>query len=395
MNEKPPLLSPLQRRLSAGALTCVAVAVIIAAIVALLWAAGWFVNVFSMVLWPLVIAAILSLLLRPCVRFFEKRLRLGRTLSILLLFVLALVGAFAVVAWILPVFLRQLVEFVHTLPVLVQNAQAYIHERWPDLGESVRHFLSVPWVQNLLNELPPLTKPMMNLSSVAFAKAGQTLVTLIAMGTGAALLPIYLFYFLDSDSDLTDEFGSQLTFLPPKVREDIVFLIREFRHLVLSFFRGQMLIGLIMGVLYGAGFQVAGLRFGLFLGLCLGFLNIIPYLGTITGVLFILPLSFFQTDGGWPVLLGVIGVFAVVQVLEGYYLTPKIMGKQTGLHPMLVIVSILFWGIALNGILGMVLAIPLTAFLITFWHLLRERYLPRYAADENLLAPPTVSDTKN
>jgi len=71
----------------------------------------------------------------------------------------------------------------------------------------------------------------------------------------------------------------------------------------------------------------------------------------------------------------------LVQLLESYLLTPKIMGEKTGLHPLLIIISILFWGVALGGILGMVLAVPLTAFLLTFWHLVRTRYLPNYAPE--------------
>jgi predicted PurR-regulated permease PerM len=68
-------------------------------------------------------------------------------------------------------------------------------------------------------------------------------------------------------------------------------------------------------------------------------------------------------------------VFTIVQMIEGYLLTPKIMGERTGLHPMVIIVAVFFWGSALNGIAGMILAIPLTAFLVVFWRLAKERYI--------------------
>ena len=74
-------------------------------------------------------------------------------------------------------------------------------------------------------------------------------------------------------------------------------------------------------------------------------------------------------------LIGVIVVFLIVQMIEGYVLTPKIMGDRTGLHPMVIIFAIFFWGSALSGIMGMILAIPLTAFLVVFWRLARERYI--------------------
>ena len=111
------------------------------------------------------------------------------------------------------------------------------------------------------------------------------------------------------------------------------------------------------------------------IGLVLGFLNIIPYLGSIIGLSISLPLSYFQTGGGLGRLLAVLIVFAVVQLIESYVLTPKIMGDRTGLHFMAIIIAIFFWGAALGGILGMILAIPLTAFLASLWRLAKEKYI--------------------
>jgi predicted PurR-regulated permease PerM len=82
-----------------------------------------------------------------------------------------------------------------------------------------------------------------------------------------------------------------------------------------------------------------------------------------------------QPGGGWDRVGFVLIVFAIVQLIEGYLLTPKIMGQRTGLHPMAIIVAIFFWGAALSGILGMILAIPLTAFLVVFWRLAKEKYV--------------------
>ena len=107
----------------------------------------------------------------------------------------------------------------------------------------------------------------------------------------------------------------------------------------------------------------------------LGFLNIIPYLGSMIGLAIGLPLAYFQQGGGWSLLAGVLIVFAIVQLIEGYLLTPRIMGERTGLHPMAIIFAVFFWGSALQGILGMILAIPLTAFLVVLWRLAREKYI--------------------
>jgi predicted PurR-regulated permease PerM len=142
-----------------------------------------------------------------------------------------------------------------------------------------------------------------------------------------------------------------------------------------AFFRGQLIIAFLQGVLFAVGFSLAGLRYGFVIGLGLGFLNIIPYLGSIVGLSIALPVAYFQEGGGGDTLLWVLGVFAVVQLIEGYVLTPKIMGNRTGLHFMAIIVAVFFWGVALGGILGMILAIPLTAFLVSFWHLAKEKYI--------------------
>jgi predicted PurR-regulated permease PerM len=144
---------------------------------------------------------------------------------------------------------------------------------------------------------------------------------------------------------------------------------------MVAFFRGQLVIASIQGLLFAVGFSLAGLKYGAVIGITLGFLNIVPYLGNIIGLGTALPIAFFQTGGGLGRIAAVLAVFVLVQSIEGYFLTPKIMGDRTGLHPVVIIIAIFFWGTALSGISGMILAIPLTAFLVVFWRLAREKYV--------------------
>ena len=128
--------------------------------------------------------------------------------------------------------------------------------------------------------------------------------------------------------------------------------------------------------------MTSGLKFGIALGLLFGLLNVVPYLGSIVGIFTTLLVAYLQPmgiaeTGDWKILMGCGISFAVVQFIESYYLTPKIMGQQTGLHPVVVIVSIFFWGTALGGILGMIFGIPLTAFFIIAWRLLCRKYFTR------------------
>jgi predicted PurR-regulated permease PerM len=190
---------------------------------------------------------------------------------------------------------------------------------------------------------------------------------------------VYLIFFLLADrSSFRNWEGEVFPFLKPETRRDVVYLGKEFVRLVVTFFRGQLIIAAAQAILYALGFQLAGLRYGFILGLTLGLLNLIPYLGGIVGLGVALPLALFQEGGGWWLVAVIVGVFSLVQAIEAYLLTPRIMGDRTGLHPMAVIVAIFFWGTALDGILGMILAIPLTAFLVVAWRLARERYISEW-----------------
>jgi predicted PurR-regulated permease PerM len=219
-------------------------------------------------------------------------------------------------------------------------------------------------------------------SAAVIKSAWSGLLGFFAQMTYLAVIPIYLFYFLSSNRNLIDDLEKELSFLSDSVKEDVIFLIREFVSILVSFFRGQLLIGLLMGVGYAIGFSISGLKFGITLGLLFGLLNIVPYLGSIVGIVTALLVSYLQPggiaeSGEWNVLIGCGISFVIVQVIESYYLTPKIMGQQTGLHPVVVMVSIFFWGTALGGILGMIFGIPLTAFIIIAWRLLCRKYFHR------------------
>jgi predicted PurR-regulated permease PerM len=187
--------------------------------------------------------------------------------------------------------------------------------------------------------------------------------------------PIYFAFFLMADTVHVGNLERNLPFLKKDTRDDVLYLFKEFINIVVAFFRGQLIIAFLQGLLFAIGFTIVGLKYGFVIGLTLGFLNIVPYLGNIVGLGTALPLAFFQDGGGIVRVLAVLIVFIAVQMIEGYLLTPKIMGDRTGLHPVVIILAIFFWGAALNGIMGMILAIPLTAFLVVFWRLARDKYM--------------------
>ncbi len=395
------LLTKTQRRLGGAAVACLSVAVILLFVLGSFKLVGLFLTTFSGVLWPVIIAVILSLLLEPVCSWIERRLRFPRILAIVTLYLAVLVVCGTLAIILLPVAFHQLSEFVKSLPELWHNmttcAQSHIDGPIREKLESLK--ILPPPAAPFQTDAPPETadysgefmawlKSLVGLTLPTLAQAGEHLQAFFAKVAGVAILPIYLFYLLAMRRDFSEDLRRQTGFLPPSLREDLTFLFQQFMNIIVSYFRGQILVGLILGVILATGFTVAGLKFGLVIGLAMGLLNVIPYLGSITGIAVALPVAYFQQPGGGlSTLLCVIGVIAGAQFLEGNFITPRVMGQKTGLHPMVIIFSIFFWGAAFEGILGMILAVPLTAFFVVFWRLLKTKYLPERTAGASLTQP--------
>ncbi len=374
MPTNPHLLTDGQRRLVGFATAFFALMASAGLLGAAFWVLAWAVGRFSGVLWPLALAGIVALILRPAVDLLEHRLHLRRLAAVIVLYVLFLLAAGGLALLVVPPLVRQVLDFVSYLPSFWQRVVAYAQQHYPEWIALARRYADNPAVRNALHALAGELQSFLGQVMPSLRAAGAGVLALFSFATGLAIIPIYLFFFLLSRAEPTSKLADHLPFLSPGVREDVVFLAREFVGIVISFFRGQILIGLIMGVLLAAGFTLVGLRFGLIIGLALGVLNIVPYLGTIVGLAVVLPLAFFQPDGGWALVGLALLVKIIVQAVEGWFLTPKIMGGRTGLHPVVIIVAIFFWGAALGGVLGMVLAVPLTAFFVTAWRLLKRKY---------------------
>lgn len=372
--ENSPFLSGTQRRLLAFALGLFAVTSIFALLAFFIVVLGRLVGFFSGILWPLAVAGVLAMILRPVVDLLEKRYRGRRALAVSVLYAVFILFVAAVLVMAIPPLVAQVLDFIAFLPTFWAKASVYVKEHYPSWVDLWDRVYAYPAVQSLVESVQAELSKLPSLIVPSLKAISQGVLSLFAFSTHLAIVPIYLFFFLLVRRDLTEGLPNHLPFLQPRVREDVVFLVREFINIVISFFRGQLLIGLTMGVLLAIGFSVIGLKFGFFIGLTLGVLNIIPYLGTIIGLVVALPLAFFQPGGGMTLVGLVVLVKIVVQNIEGWFLTPKIMGERTGLHPVVIIVAIFFWGTALGGILGMILAIPLTAFFVTAWRFVKWRY---------------------
>lgn len=376
MSDQPErrLLTDGQRKVIGLALTLFALLVTAAFFVIGFIALGRMASFFSGVLWPLALAGVLALILRPVVEIAEHKLKIKRLAAVIVLYGLFVILLASILLLLVPPVVEQIINFIGYAPELWENVNAYATRAYPEWIALVQRQLENPAVKRVVDTLGAEINALFSHALPSLKAAGVGVLGVFGFVAHLAIVPIYLFFFLLSRSAPTSNLAEHLTFVSHSVRDDIIFLIDEFLSIVVSFFRGQILIGLIMGALFALGFTLVGLKFGLAIGLALGVLNIIPYLGTIIGLSVALPLAFFQPEGGWQLLGMVVLVQIVVQNIEGWYLTPKIMGDRTGLHPVTIIVAIFFWGTAFGGVLGMLFAIPLTAFFVTLWRLLRKKY---------------------
>jgi predicted PurR-regulated permease PerM len=367
-------LTERQSKAVAAAVTILSVVVILAAVAGFFWLIAWFLRSFSGVFLPLAVGAVAALVFRPYYDWLCQKIHLPRPLALVVVFLSMLVPVGAFLWFFGSLIVEQLVDLVAQIPEWSRGIWEYVRERWPRVVEYLQTHPAGQRLQEVIQSQGDTLVQGLQVFGQGALSAGAGLLRGIGSIFSWAVLPVYFAFFLMANPGSLDS-AQLLPFLKPETRKDVMYLIHEFVDIVVAFFRGQLIIAFLQGILFALGFSVVGLKYGFVLGLALGFLNVIPYLGSILGLSVAMPLAFFQDGGGVSTLIAVAVVFVVVQLIEGYVLTPKIMGERTGLHFMAIIVAIFFWGSALGGILGMILAIPLTAFLASLWRLAREKYI--------------------
>ena len=357
------------------ALTGLALATVIALVVGGVWGLSRLLDVLSPVLWPLAIAAVLACLLSPLVDFFERR-KTPRVRAIILVFVLAFAVVAGVLASVIPQVVIETQQLAKKVPEYSQRLQNRIQGFIAQPPEFLRRFWpappagdasdtgaanppGTPGAPNLANATDWLT---VNLPLMGSWLLGQLAKVASGFGmlAGLVLIPVYTFYFLLEKRGIEGHWREYLPVRDSSAKEEIVFVIESISQYLVAFFRGQVLVAMCDAVLYTIGFLVVGVNYAFLLGFVAVFLTMIPFLGAIVICLTALTLAFVQY-GDWAHPLMVLGVFAVVQSLEGLFISPKIMGNRVGLHPLVIIIAVMTGTTVLGGILGGVLAIPLAA----------------------------------
>jgi predicted PurR-regulated permease PerM len=386
------MISPTERqaRIIWLAATGFAVAVLIFLLALLVWGLGKVLDILSPVLWPLAVAGVLAYLLDPVVDWFEKR-GLSRARAIVAVFVLALVIVGSLFGSVVPQIIKETRDLVVRVPYYAQKLSKKIEERLTN---------PPPWVQRLLpaetqppsgprsdaemqNYSPPATNqtgtngPAFSglvdkhtLEKAASGAAGFVRAaglwlfgrvgTWFGILTGLALIPVYAFYFLLEKERISSQWSKYLPMSDSSFKDELVFIIRSINEYLIAFFRGQVLVAICDGIMYAIGFLIIQLPYAILIGAAAIVLTIIPFLGAIIICVVSLIIA-IVTFGDWlhPVL--VLVVFGIAQTLEGLVISPKIMGGRVGLHPLTIIIAVMAGTTLLGGLLGGILAIPLTA----------------------------------
>ncbi len=340
------------------------------------------VRYLADVLIPFAVALLLAYLLNPIVNALDSRIN-RRALSVFI----TVFGSGVVAGSLGLVLVFVGVKEVSSLQGLVHDlVRTPTAEDVRGVGAAFQEFVdsqSNETVKGLLTEFKEQIvshrdEYVESLQPLALAKKAVRLIapSLVGLVTGAASfiigltgLVVVLLYliFLLIDYPLMSK--TWRGFLPPAYREDIIGFLDEFGLAMSRYFRGQLIVAMIVGILFAIGFKLVGLRMAILLGLAIGMLNMVPYLQTV-GLIPALLLGLVRglEAGGcvWSAPLLVILVFAVVQTIQDAVLTPNILGKTVGLRPVVLLLGIFIWG-KLLGFLGLVLAIPLTCLGLAYY----------------------------
>jgi len=173
-------------------------------------------------------------------------------------------------------------------------------------------------------------------------------------------VPIYLFFLLNEKPRIQQRWKEYLPLRASPFRDEVAEVLSEINRYVTAYFRGQLLVCLVDGILIGVALTIFGLNFAPVIGAMVVVLTMIPYIGIIICWVPAVLIAAFQW-GDWTHPIIVTLIFIVIQNLEGIFYAPRIVGNYVGLHPMTVIVSIFAWGLIIGGIIGPLLAVPLTA----------------------------------
>ena len=336
----------------------------------------------SGVLLPFFLAWLIAYLIYPLVSFFQHKLRLkNRIISIFCaLFTLSVIGSVAFYLLVPPM----IQEFLRVKDLLIEYfSTTHTASNVPTtLSEFIRqnidlHILEQMFSQeNILDALKVTVPKLWSLIS-------ESINLLFGFFTVFLILLYIVFILLDYES--ISEGWAHL--MPKKYRKTVTGILNDVKDGMNRYFRGQALVALCVGILFSIGFLIIDFPLAIGLGLFIGALNMVPYLQIIGFVPTIMLAILKAADTGdnfWIIIASATAVFIVVQIIQDGYLVPRIIGKITGLNPAIILLSLSIWG-SLMGMLGMIIALPLTTLMLSYY----QRYIIN---QENIYKAETTED---
>lgn len=310
-----------------------------------------FVWMLKDVLTPFIIGFVVAYLLNPLVVFLEKH-KCRRWVASLIILLAFVITVFVVMTLVLPIAYKQMVFFVEAVPGYFESIAGMLSPYYAH----VEDWLSDKTAQDTSELLSNHLTKALAVSGGVFsniAMGGQAILGFIGL---VFITPLIAFLMMN-------EWPSVMKYIqglyPQAHKKTISGLIRRIDQKVSGFIRGQMLVALILAVIYASVLSICGLNYGFLIGIAAGFLSIIPLVGSIAGLLISVIVAWFQ-DYNIEYTGLIACVFIIGQVIEGNFLTPKLVGDSVGLHPLWILFSLMVGG-SLLGILGMLIAVPVVA----------------------------------
>ncbi len=315
---------------------------------------GLFTVLFSVILWalgdvllPFVLGGAIAYFLDPVADRLERS-GLSRALATTVITICSVLVFVIMILAVVPTLVAQAASLIDTLPQLVRDLQAFVNARFPSLlqPDGVVHDALKSAGEFLQTKGPEIFQ-----GALSSASSLLNVVMLLV------IVPVVAFYMLLDWDNMIAEVDS---LLPRDHQPTVRLLAKQVDVTLASFVRGMGTVCLILGTYYAVALMIVGLQFGLVVGFIAGLVTFIPYLGALIGGVLAIGLALFQFWGDWLSICLVAGIFAIGQMIEGNVLTPKLVGKSVGLHPVWLLLALSVFG-ALFGFIGMLVAVPVAA----------------------------------
>lgn len=346
--------------------------------------AVYIIYLLSSVLLPFLVAWLIAYLLNPIVRFVQKKLRIKNRVASVFFTLFLVVGALSGIIFLLIPTIEKEVSQINQLITTFEFSDL----RVDGLPINIQDFIKNNVDLRAFTE--SVTKENANETLKSIIPALQGIVSsTISVILGAMVIFVIILYVIFIMIDFEKMNSKWIYFIPFRFRKPVNKIVNDIERNMNTYFRNQALICLIAGCLYAIGFQIIGLPLALMMGAMIMVLHMVPYLQAVSIVPAILLcwLKTAETGGSFWAMVGLtLLIYAIVQCIIDGLLVPKIMGKATGLNPAVILLSLSIWGFLL-GIVGMIIAIPLTTLLVSYY----EEFI---SSTENIIIDNKEIDTE-